>query len=89
MGSEIIRGRVPAEVKKAFLAIAADKGLTESAAVSHLVQQFVEKEQERKKRDTETMEALTDMEAGVVVDGARVRDWIASWGNADELEHPR
>ena len=89
MGSEIIRGRVPSEVKKAFLAIAAAKGLTESAAVSHLIQQFVKEEQERKQRDTETMEALTDMEAGLVVDGARVMDWIASWGTTDELERPR
>lgn len=89
MSSEIVRGRVPADLRKEFLAIAADRGLNESAAIHHLIRRFVEREKELRRRDEETMEALADMEAGLTVDGEKVLDWIASWGTGDEKEPPR
>lgn len=89
MSSEIVRGRVPTDLRKAFIAIAADRGLNESAAINLLVRQFVEREKELKRRNEETLDALTDIDAGLVVDGDRVLDWIASWGTDDEKEPPR
>jgi predicted transcriptional regulator len=88
MPSEIIRGRVSADLRKDFLAIASDKGLNESAAINLLVRQFVDQEKELKRRNEETMEALADVTAGLVVDGKRVLNWLASWGTEDEKEVP-
>ena len=89
MPSEIIRGRVSADLRKDFLAIASDKGLNESAAINLLVRQFVDQEKEFKRRNEETMDALADVNAGLVVDGKRVLDWLASWGTEEEKEVPK
>ena len=89
MPSEIIRGRVSADLRKDFLAIASDKGLNESAAINLLVRQFVDQEKEYKRRNEETMDALADVNAGLVVDGKRVLDWLTSWGTEDEKEVPK
>ena len=86
MPSEIIRGRVSADLRKDFLAIASDKGLNESAAINLLVRQFVDQEKEFKRRNEETMDALADVTAGLVVDGKKVLDWLASWGTEGEKE---
>ena len=86
MPSEIIRGRVSADLRKDFLAIASDKGLNESAAINLLVRQFVDREKEFKRRNEETMDALADVTAGLVVDGKKVLDWLASWGTEGEKE---
>lgn len=88
MPSGIVRGRVPSDLRKEFLAIAAERGLNESAAISLLVRQFVNHEKELKRRNQETLEALADVEAGLLVDGERVFNWIASWGTEDEKKTP-
>ena len=36
-----------------------------------------------------TLEALADVEAGRVVEGEKVLDWLDSWGSDDELAPPR
>lgn len=52
------------------------------------VRQFVEQEQEFKRHNEETMEALADVGAGLVVDGEKVLDWLASWGTEAEKDPP-
>jgi predicted transcriptional regulator len=90
MGSEnIIRARVPEELKKDFLEAATSHGWTESSAIQYLVRQFVDREKELKRRNEETMEALADFEVGLVVDGDKVLKWIASWGTSDEKAPPQ
>lgn len=89
MNGEIVRGRVPADLRKEFLAIAADRGLNESAAIHQLIRRFVKREKELRLRDQETMEALADIEAGLTVDGNTVLDWIATWGTDNEKDPPR
>jgi predicted transcriptional regulator len=43
----------------------------------------------RQRRDEETREALAELDAGQVVDGDEVLDWIDSWGSKNEREPPR
>lgn len=40
-------------------------------------------------RKAETLEVLADVEAGRVVEGEKVVDWLDSWGSEDELAPPR
>jgi predicted transcriptional regulator len=39
--------------------------------------------------DAADAEALADLNAGRTVSHAAVKDWLQSWGNADELPPPR
>jgi predicted transcriptional regulator len=89
MSSDVVRARVPKSLKRDFLSVAAAHGLTESSAIQRLVQQYVEREKEIQFRNKETMEALADSQAGLVVDGDTVLDWIASWGTENEKEPPK
>jgi len=88
MSSDVVRARVPKTLKREFLSLAAAHGLTESSAIQRLVQQYVEREKEMQLRNRETMESLADSQAGLVVDGDIVLDWIASWGTESEKEPP-
>ena len=40
------------------------------------------------RRHEETLEALEDIEGGRVIAGEEVMNWLASWGDEDELKHP-
>ena len=89
MPSKIIRGRVPEELRNEFLAFVAQQGLTESTAVQHLVKGYVAHMKQVQQRKQETLEALADVEAGLVVSGETVLDWVSSWGTPSEKEPPR
>jgi len=89
MSSEIVRARVPKSLKNEFLAAAAAHGLTESSAIQNLVKQYVEQEKETQQKNNETLEALADVQAGLVVDGETVLDWVSSWGTVNEKEPPK
>ena len=36
----------------------------------------------------QTLEALEDIEAGRIIDGEEVMNWLSSWGAGDEQEQP-
>jgi len=88
MKTEVIRARIPEELKKEFEAAAAAHQMSLSNAVRQLMIQYVEQERELARRKEETLEAIEDIETGRVVDGAEVMAWLASWGTESELEPP-
>ena len=57
--------------------------------INDAVREYLEREDLRQRRDEETREALTDLDAGQVVDGDQVLAWIDSWGSENEREPPR
>ncbi len=86
--SEVIRTRVPPELKLAFESLAANHGLTASHVLRQIMKEYVDQETELARRQEETLEALEDIEVGRVVGGDEVMAWLASWGKDDELEPP-
>jgi predicted transcriptional regulator len=40
-------------------------------------------------RDKDTLEALADCEAGNLIDGDKVMEWLESWGTKDEKDPPQ
>jgi antitoxin component of RelBE/YafQ-DinJ toxin-antitoxin module len=88
MKTEVIRARIPATLKKDFEAAAATHGWNLSQAIRQLMSQYVAQEKEMILRRRETLEALEDIEAGRIVDGKKVLDWLSGWGTADEQEPP-
>jgi predicted transcriptional regulator len=89
MKTEVIRARIPATLKKDFEATAATHGWNLSQAIRQLMSQYVAQEKEMILRRQETLEALEDIEAGRIVDGKKVLDWLSGWGTDDEQEPPR
>ena len=89
MKTEVIRARVPETLKKDFEAAAAAHGWNLSHAIRQLMSQYVTQENEMNRRHQETLEALEDIEAGRVVDGRKVLNWLSGWGADDEQPSPR
>ena len=88
MKTAVVRARIPETLKKDFEAAAAAHGWNLSHAIRQLMKQYVEQEKELEHRHQQTLEAIEDIEAGRVVDGKKVLDWLAGWGNDDEQEPP-
>ena len=88
MKTAVVRARIPETLKKDFEAAAAAHGWNLSHAIRQLMKQYVEQEKELEHRHQQTLEALEDIEAGRVVDGKKVLDWLAGWGDDDEQEPP-
>lgn len=88
MKTAVVRARIPETLKKDFEAAAAARGWNLSHAIRQLMNQYVEQEKELERRHQQTLEALEDVEAGRVVDGKKVMDWLAGWGDDDEQEPP-
>jgi predicted transcriptional regulator len=57
--------------------------------INDALREYLEREERRTRRLKETREALADLEAGELIDGDGVLDWLDSWGSADEREPPR
>jgi antitoxin component of RelBE/YafQ-DinJ toxin-antitoxin module len=88
MKTAVVRARIPETLKKDFEAAASAHGWNLSHAIRQLMNQYVEQEKELERRHQQTLEALEDVEAGRVVDGKKVLDWLAGWGDDDEQEPP-
>jgi antitoxin component of RelBE/YafQ-DinJ toxin-antitoxin module len=88
MKTAVVRARIPETLKKDFEAAAAARGWNLSHAIRQLMKQYVEQEKELEHRHQQTLEALEDIQAGRVVDGKKVMDWLARWGDDDEQEPP-
>ena len=88
MKTAVVRARIPETLKKDFEAAAATHGWNLSHAIRQLMKQYVEHEKELEHRHQQTLEALEDIEASRVVDGKKVLDWLAGWGDDDEQESP-
>lgn len=57
---------------------------SKSWLINDAVREYLAKEEVKAQRLLETQEALQDMQAGRVVDGEAVMDWLASWGSEGE-----
>jgi len=53
-----------------------------------LMEGYVAREKEMKRRHAETLEALEDIASRRVVGGEKVLDWLAGWGTDCETEAP-
>jgi predicted transcriptional regulator len=57
--------------------------------INEAVSEYLASEERKANMLEETREALADIKAGRVVDGAGVIDWIRSWGTEDEKPPPQ
>lgn len=81
--------RIPDELMSKLENTAAKRRRSKSWLINDAVREYLEKEEQQEQRLLETQEALNDMQAGRLVDGKDVMDWLASWGSDDELQSPK
>ena len=56
--------------------------------INDAVREYLVKEERKSRMLEDTREALADIKAGRVVDGAEVIDWLDSWGTDNEKTPP-
>lgn len=56
--------------------------------INDAVREYLVKEERKSRMLEDTREALADIKAGRVVDGADVIDWLDSWGTDNEKTPP-
>ncbi len=61
---------------------------TKGWIINDAVREYLAKEKREDRMLEETREALADIRAGRVVDGAEVIDWLNSWGTDEENTPP-
>lgn len=81
--------RMPDELMARLEQAAADLQRSKGWIINHAVQEFVEREELRQRRLAASRQALAEAEAGEVVDGESVMDWLKSWGSENEQAPPK
>ena len=56
--------------------------------INDAVREYLVKEERKSRMLEDTREALADIKAGRVVDGAYVINWLDSWGTDNEMTPP-
>ena len=81
--------RMPDQLIDKVEAIADKLDRSKGWVIKDAVSQYIERMERREQMLKETRNALSDIEAGNVVDGEEVMDWIESWGKSDEKKSPQ
>lgn len=62
---------------------------TKGWLINEAVRQYIEREELRTRMLSETLEAIADVEAGHIVSGEEVLNWLKTWGSETESKAPR
>lgn len=61
---------------------------SKSWIINDALRLYLAREEKKQQMLRETEEALADLEAGRVVSGKAVMEWLETWGTGDEKETP-
>lgn len=81
--------RMPDELAQRLEQLAAHLRRTKGWIINEALQQFIGSQERRQQMLTEAREGLESLEAGRMVGGDEVLDWLDSWGSEDELPPPK
>ncbi len=56
--------------------------------INTAVKEYIERRETELKMLVETREAMQDAEAGRIIEGNKVAEWLESWGSDGEIESP-
>lgn len=57
--------------------------------INEALREYLAREERKQRILEETHEALADIKAGRLSDGAEIMDWLDSWGDEDEKAPPQ
>jgi len=78
-----------AEKRFAELLDLADQGEEVVIDRGHGKKYIIKLESQEERRDRETLQGMADCQAGRLIDGEQVLEWVESWGTKNEKEPPR
>lgn len=81
--------RLQPELEMRLDEVAAKLHRSKSWVINQALREFVGKEAEAESRWRETLAAIDSVQAGRVLSGDSVHDWLRSWGAADEKRAPK
>ena len=80
--------RMPDELMSRLEKTSEDLRRSKGWLINDAVREYLEKQELKAKRLAETKEALAELEAGQLIDGKAVLDWLDSWGSKKEKAPP-
>jgi predicted transcriptional regulator len=80
--------RLDEELQKKLESTAARLKRSKGWLINEAVRQYIEREEIITRMLSETQEALADIEAGRVVSGEEVLNWLKTWGTEAETNAP-
>ena len=81
--------RIREELQDPLEQAAADWRRSKAWIINEALASYFKREDQDQRMYRETLEGLRDVEAGRVIYGDKVVEWIESWGSDDELPPPR
>lgn len=81
--------RLSAEVEQKLAQVAERARRTKSWLINEAVKDYLVRLGQDERRWQETLDALASVNAGRVIEGDEVLNWIASWGKKAENKPPR
>lgn len=80
--------RIREDLNERLGALARELDRSRESLINEAIEVYLEQEDRRRKRHRETLEGLTDVEAGRLVDGDEVLAWIESWSSGKRSPQP-
>lgn len=80
--------RMPDELLARLEKVSTQVRRTKGWIINDAVREYVERQELQARRHEKTREALADMQAGRVMDGEAVMQWLESWGTPEEGAPP-
>ena len=80
--------RLDDELQEKLESTAARLKRTKGWLINEAVRQYIEREEIRTRMLSQTEEALADIEAGRIVSGEEVLNWLKTWGTEAEISAP-
>ena len=81
--------RVPDDLLSRLESAAARLRRSKGWIINDALREYLEREEQRVQRLGETLQALTELDAGELGQGDEALVWLDRWGTADEREAPR
>ena len=81
--------RIPDDLMNRLEHTATRLSRSKAWVIKDAVQRYLEQDERDARRLEETREALADVEAGRLVEGDAMMDWLESWGGDNECEPPK
>ena len=81
--------RLQPDLEESLDAVATRLHRTKSWLINQALREYIDREAQAEVRWRETLAAIDSVEAGRVVPGDKVHDWLRSWGTAKEKGAPK
>lgn len=81
--------RLPDEIQDKLEQTAERLQRSKGWIINEALAEFLAREERKAQRHQETLEALSELKDGQLIEGEEIMDWLESWGTDAERDPPR